>query len=125
MQAFAIDAATDALRARVAAFVRERIVPLEALHANDDGHGNLRLDVLEALRADVKAAGLWAPQLPRACGGLGLTMRALVPVYEAMGGSIYGPVAFNSAAPDDGNMRVLWQAATDAQKARWLAPIAS
>ncbi|HEY5365897.1 MAG TPA: acyl-CoA dehydrogenase family protein, partial [Casimicrobiaceae bacterium] len=124
MQAFAIDAATDALRARVAAFVRERIVPLEALHANDDGHGNLRLDVLEALRADVKAAGLWAPQLPRACGGLGLTMRALVPVYEAMGGSIYGPVAFNSAAPDDGNMRVLCQVATDAQKARWLAPIA-
>ena len=47
MQAFAIDAATDALRARVAAFVRERIVPLEALHANDDGHGS-RLKITEA-----------------------------------------------------------------------------
>ncbi|MEO6929021.1 MAG: acyl-CoA dehydrogenase family protein [Casimicrobiaceae bacterium] len=124
MGAFAIDAATSRLRARVETFVRERIVPLEAAHANDDGHGSLRLDVLESLRAEVKREGLWAPQLPREFGGLGLTLPALVPVYEAMGGSIYGPVAFNSAAPDDGNMRVLARVADDAQKARWLTPIA-
>lgn len=122
--AIAIDPATDALRARVDAFVRSRIVPLEAGHANDDEHGNLKLDVLEGLRGEVKAAGLWTPQLPRALGGLGLTMRALVPVYEAMNWSIFGPVVFNCAAPDDGNMRVLAQVATPAQQARWLAPIA-
>jgi acyl-CoA dehydrogenase len=120
---FAIDPATDALRARVAAFVRARIVPLEAGHAHDDAHGNLDIDALGALRDEVKAAGLWAPQMPAAQGGLGLSMRALVPVYEAMNYSIFGPPAFNCAAPDDGNMRVLAQVATDAQKARWLAPI--
>ena len=123
MRAFAIEPATDALRARVDAFVRARIVPLEAGHANDDGHGNLRLDALESLRQDVKDAGLWAPQVPRSLGGLGLTMSALVPLYEAMNYSIYGPAAFNCAAPDDGNMRVLAQVANAAQKARWLVPI--
>ncbi len=40
-----------------------------------------------------------------------------------MNRSIFGPVVFNSAAPDDGNMMVLEQAATDAQKAQWLQPI--
>jgi acyl-CoA dehydrogenase len=120
---FAIDPATDALRARIDTFVRERIVPLEAGHAHDDEHGNLRLEVLEGLRAQVKEAGLWTPQMPRAMGGLGLSMRALVPLYEAMNYSIFGPPAFNCAAPDDGNMRVLAQVASDAQQARWLAPI--
>jgi acyl-CoA dehydrogenase len=43
--------------------------------------------------------------------------------YEEMNRSIFGPVVFNSAAPDDGNMMVLEKAATEAQKARWLAPI--
>ena len=76
---------TDALRARVDAFVRTRIVPLESDPANDDGHGSLRLDVLERLRADVKAEGLWAPQLPREFGGLGLPMRALVAAVRGDG----------------------------------------
>ncbi len=43
--------------------------------------------------------------------------------YEEMNRSIFGPVVFNSAAPDDGNMMVLEAAGTDAQKERWLAPI--
>jgi acyl-CoA dehydrogenase len=40
-----------------------------------------------------------------------------------MNRSIFGPVVFNSAAPDDGNMMVLERVATDAQKERWLQPI--
>jgi len=44
--------------------------------------------------------------------------------YEAMNASIFGPVCFNCAAPDDGNMRLLATIGTPAQKARWLAPIA-
>jgi acyl-CoA dehydrogenase len=40
-----------------------------------------------------------------------------------MNRSIFGPAAFNSAAPDDGNMMLLEAAATPAQKERWLAPI--
>jgi acyl-CoA dehydrogenase len=44
-------------------------------------------------------------------------------LYEAMNYSIFGPVAFNCAAPDDGNMYILNKVANQAQKDRWLTPI--
>jgi len=40
-----------------------------------------------------------------------------------MNASIFGPVVFNSAAPDDGNMILLAKVGTDAQRERWLQPI--
>jgi acyl-CoA dehydrogenase len=43
--------------------------------------------------------------------------------YEEMNYSLFGPVTFNCAAPDDGNMIVLNKIATEAQKVRWLQPI--
>jgi acyl-CoA dehydrogenase len=43
--------------------------------------------------------------------------------YEAMNRSIFGPVVFNSAAPDDGNMMVLEAVGTPEQKEKWLQPI--
>ncbi|HEX3064662.1 MAG TPA: acyl-CoA dehydrogenase, partial [Dongiaceae bacterium] len=54
---------------------------------------------------------------------LGLNVAGLAVCYEAMGRSIFGPVVFNSAAPDDGNMTVLSKLATAEQKHRWLMPI--
>ena len=121
---FSLPADIESLRQRIATFVRERIIPLESDRASYDEHENIRHDLLERVRGEVKAAGLWAPQLPREWGGHGLPMIGVAACYEAMNASIFGPVCFNSAAPDDGNMRLLWQAATDEQKARWLAPIA-
>lgn len=56
--------------------------------------------------------------------GQGLGKVGMAVCYEEMNRSIFGPVVFNSAAPDDGNMMVLEQAGTDAQKERWLKPIA-
>ncbi len=120
---FKLPADVEALRLRVAAFVRDRIIPLEADRANYDEHENIRTDVLDRVRAEVKAAGLWAPQVPKALGGLGLNVVARAALYEEMNLSIFGPACFNAAAPDDGNMTVLGKVATDAQKARWLAPI--
>lgn len=121
---FSLPADVESLRDRIAAFVGERIVPLEAERANFDDHENLRLDILDRIRAEVKDAGLWAPNLPREFGGLGVPMVAAAACYEAMNASIFGPACFNCAAPDDGNMRVLAQVGTPEQKARWLAPIA-
>ena len=46
-------------------------------------------------------------KLPRERGGLGLPLVGAAACYEAMNESIFGPVCFNCAAPDDGNMRVL------------------
>jgi acyl-CoA dehydrogenase len=120
---FALPPETEALRRRIADFVAAEIMPLEADGANYDEHENIALPVLEALRAKVKAAGLWAPQMPPELGGLGLNVSAMAACYEAMGRSIFGPVAFNCAAPDDGNMIVLARLGTPAQKRRWLMPI--
>ena len=41
-------------------------------------------------------------------------------MYEEANRSIFGPLAFNCAAPDDGNMNLLALVGTDAQKDKWL-----
>jgi acyl-CoA dehydrogenase len=119
---FRISAETEALRARVAAFVEERVLPHEARAESWDAHGNIAEAPLQALRAEAKAEGLWAFQVPWA-GRPALPFTALAVLYEEMNRSIFGPVVFHGAAPDDGNMRLLEQVGTPGQKARWLEPI--
>ena len=56
-------------------------------------------------------------------GGGGLSFVGMAACYEEMNRSIFGPVAFNGAAPDDGNMMLLNRVAREDQKDRWLQPI--
>ncbi len=120
---FTLPPELDDYRRRVRAFVEDRILPLEKDPANADEHENLREDVLDAVRERAKAEGLWALQMPESRGGQGLPAIGMAACYEEMNRSIYGPVCFNCAAPDDGNMMVLEKVATEAQKERWLQPI--
>ena len=120
---FTLDPAIDDVRRRVRRFVDERLIPIEADRANYDEHENVREDVLEAMRGQARAQGLWALQMPKARGGGGLPFVGMAACYEEMNRSIFGPATFNSAAPDDGNMMVLERVGTDAQTARWLQPI--
>ena len=120
---FAISASLEATRRRVREFVETRLIPIEDDASSYDDHENIKLDVLEYLRRDVKAAGLWAPQMPVALGGLGCSIVEMAVLYEEMGRSIFGPACFNCAAPDDGNMIVLDRIATPEQRERWLQPI--
>src|SRR5215475_6135117 len=120
---FTLTPEVEALRQRYRAFVTEHILPVERDRENYDEHENIALPVLEQLRSEAKAAGLWAPQMPKARGGQGLSVTGMAACYEEMGRSIFGPVVFNCAAPDDGNMIVLEKVATDTQKTRWLQPI--
>ncbi|WP_439596089.1 acyl-CoA dehydrogenase family protein [Falsiroseomonas sp.] len=120
---FALPPEIDAIRMRVRDFVDTKLIPLEADRANYDEHENIHPDVLRRMRAEAKAAGLWALQMPKHRGGGGLSVVGMAACYEEMNRSIFGPVVFNSAAPDDGNMIVLEKVATEAQKARWLQPI--
>lgn len=110
-------------RKRYRAFVAEHLIPLEQDAGAYDDHENIRLDVLEKLRAEAKAAGLWAPQMPKERGGQGLPVVGMAACYEEMNYSIFGPATFNCAAPDDGNMIVLNKIGTEEQKTRWLQPI--
>ncbi|KQS83375.1 acyl-CoA dehydrogenase [Methylobacterium sp. Leaf361] len=120
---FTISPRVEDYRARIAAFVDAHILPLEADPAAYDGHGNISLAELARLRGLARAEGLWCLQLRPETGGAGLDKVGMAVCYEAMNRSIFGPVVFNSAAPDDGNMMVLEKVATPDQKARWLAPI--
>jgi len=120
---FSLSPEIEDFRARVAAFVADRILPVEADRAIWDAHDNISEAALARLRAQAKAAGLWAPQMPKALGGQGLSTVGMAAAYEEMNRSIFGPVVFNCAAPDDGNMILLNKVASDAQKERWLKPI--
>ena len=120
---FTIPPRVEDFRARIARFVEDEILPVEANRDAWDAHGNIAHDWLEALREKARAEGLWCLALRPETGGQGLGKVGMAVCYEEMNRSIFGPVVFNAAAPDDGNMMVLEQAATDAQKARWLAPI--
>ncbi|PKP62555.1 MAG: acyl-CoA dehydrogenase, partial [Alphaproteobacteria bacterium HGW-Alphaproteobacteria-8] len=119
---FTLPPEAEAYRARVAAFVAAEILPLESDPANFADHDNIPTQVLGKVREKVKAAGLWAPNVPVARGGLGLSFVALAAAYEEMNRSLFGPACFNAAAPDDGNMRLLHSVGSEAQQA-WIAPV--
>jgi acyl-CoA dehydrogenase len=113
----------DAVARKTRAFVAAHVLPIEADRDNWDEHDNIRLDVLECLRAEARASGLWAPQAPVGFGGMGLPMVGWAAMYEEANRSIFGPVVFNCAAPDDGNVNILAKVGTPAQQERWLRPI--
>ena len=120
---FEISPRIEDYRARIAEFVAREILPLEGDPHAFDAHGNIALDRLGSLREKARAAGLWCLQLKEETGGAGLGKVGMAVCYEEMSRSIFGPVVFNAAPPDDGNMMLLEAVGTRAQKARWLAPI--
>jgi alkylation response protein AidB-like acyl-CoA dehydrogenase len=61
--------------------------------------------------------------MPKRLGGQELPRIGMAACYEEMNRSIFGPVVFNSAAPDDGNMMILDRILPEAMKPRWLQPI--
>jgi len=120
---FSLTPEIENYRQQVRAFVAEHILPLEENRENYDAHENIRKDVLDAVRAKAKAAGLWAFQMPKERGGLGISIVGMAALWEEMNRSIFGPVVFNASAPDDGNMIILNKVGTEAQKDKWLQPI--
>ena len=82
---FTLSPEVDELRLRIRDFTQTRIIPLEADPDSFDEHENIRLDLLGELRAEVKAQGMWAPQMPRERGGLGLGVAGMAACYEEMG----------------------------------------
>ncbi|MBP0580528.1 acyl-CoA dehydrogenase family protein [Labrys sp. LIt4] len=120
---FHISPIVEDYRRRIDAFVARELIPLEADPASYDRHENIDLGLLATLRTRAMAEGLWCLQLKPENGGAGLSRVGMAVCYEAMNYSIFGPVVFNSAAPDDGNMMVLEAVGTPAQREKWLKPI--
>ena len=119
---FSIPAHLVPILDRIDRLLDETIVPAEA----DVMHRGwaAAADVLDGLRAQVKAAGLWGPQIPKDLGGLGLGLVEHALVSERLGRSPLGHFTFGCQAPDAGNLEVLHKWGSAEQQSRWLAPLA-
>jgi len=118
---FQISPEHQKLQARVRDFVLSEIVPLES-DSRQGPHGpeeDLRRELINRARR----AGLLAPQVSVALGGMALTHVGRAIVFEESGYSPLGPVAMNLFAPDEGNMHLMEEIASPEQKERYLRPL--
>lgn len=81
------------------------------------------LPLLEEKRNKVREMGLFAPQISKNHGGLGLSLYQLGQIYEILGQTFYGLYVFNCQAPDAGNMEILMEHGTEYQKENFLSPL--
>lgn len=79
---------------------------------------------LAELRAEAKRKNLWAPHLPKALGGLGLSLPEFAEISAVLGESPIGHYLFNCNAPDIGNQELLLSHGSAQQKAEWFEPLA-
>lgn len=97
----------------------------EQLHAAENRFAALPL--MDELKAKARAAGLWnlfvPPSHAQYADHGGFTFSEYAPLAELMGRVIWSPEVFNCNAPDTGNMEVLMNFATAAQKEQWLRPL--
>jgi alkylation response protein AidB-like acyl-CoA dehydrogenase len=113
---------------QVERFTRERIVPNEQTYfdqlAHTDDWRQWRVPpILDELKAEAKALGLWNLFLPESEYSAGLDNRDYAPLAEIMGRSFLAPEVFNCSAPDTGNAEVLVRYGSEEQKERWLKPL--
>ena len=102
-------------------FVQKELVPLEpALRRRRFVE---LLPELRRVRDRAKETGLWAAHLPAEWGGAGLGLVEFAHLSEELGRTPIGHYAFNVQAPDVGNMEILLEHGTDAQKERFLRPL--
>lgn len=107
------------IAARVEKFVRGTIVPYEK-DPRRTSHGPTDELVME-MRELARAAGVLTPHiLP---GGDHLTQRETAHVLKMTGLSPLGPLACNTAAPDEGNMYLLGKVGSPEQKEHFLKPM--
>jgi len=112
-------ARTAELAAKVEAFVREIVIPYEQ-DPRHTSHGPSEALVVE-LKEKARAAGVLTPHiLP---DGSHLTQRETAMVLKMTGLSPFGPVACNTAAPDEGNMYLLGKVGSPEQRERFLRPL--
>ena len=122
---------TVELHRSLSTFVAEVVVPANAVYAEQvaaAGDPHFHPPVMEELKAEAKARGLWNLFLPDAghgpaVGSPGLSNTEYAPLCELMGREPLSQEATNCAAPDTGNMEVLLQFGTPMQREQVLQPL--
>jgi len=122
---FTLSERAKALHARIREFAEQVVGPAEAVFEAqvDEGDRWQPTAIMEELKREAKARGLWNLFLPESELGAGFTNLEYAPIAELTG---YYPLlseATNCSAPDTGNMEVLARYGTPAQQERWLKPL--
>jgi acyl-CoA dehydrogenase len=113
----------------VKTFIRDEVMPVdeEFLAEVDNGDrwtlNERQTEILEGLKSEARARGLWNFWLTDSDRGPGLTTVEYAYIAEETGRAHIAAECFNCSAPDTGNMEVLERFGTDAQKAAWLEPL--
>lgn len=111
---------TAAIAARVEAFVRDVVAPYET-DPRRDHHDCPAEELVAELKQKAREAGVLTPHiLP---DGNHLTQRETAIVLAKTGLSPLGPLACNTAAPDEGNMYLLGKVGSPQIRERFLRPL--
>ena len=116
---FTVSPRVEEWREKIAEYVRTTVIPREQDAFTKGMTDDLRRDLQQA----AKAAGIWAPQASAELGGGGFTFDEAAILLEEAGYSLLGPLGTNCAAPDEGNIHLLNEVATAAQKDKYLRPL--
>jgi len=113
---------------RMQAFMDEAVYPAEPVFTSQMAAVNhdpaVTPQVIEELKTEARRRGLWNMFLPDPRWGAGLSVLEYAPLAEITGRSPWiAPEATNCAAPDTGNMEIIAEFGSEAQKQQWLVPL--
>jgi acyl-CoA dehydrogenase len=123
---FAPSPRAEEMLAALAAFVADAVEPAGPVaHAQVEASGgpHHHPEVMEDLKREAKARGLWNLFMPDPGYGPGLSNVDYAPLCELMGRAPLSQEATNCAAPDTGNMEVLAEFGTPLQREQFLQPL--
>jgi len=117
---FSIDEKILTIIEMVREFMKKEVYPLEP-HFLFKKFKDMKPQLEEA-RRKIKQMELWAPQLPKDLGGVGIGFMGYAILCEEIGRSPIGPYVFGSQAPDAGNIEILAKYATPEQREKYMWP---
>ena len=106
-------------------FVEEEVSALELAaphHHHTPPEPWLRA-VVDPMKKEVRAHGLWACHLGPELGGAGYGQVKLALLNEILGAWSWAPTIFGCQGPDTGNAEIIAHYGTDEQKAEYLSPL--
>ena len=113
----------------VRSFIRDRVIPVDEEFLDEVNNGDRwtlnarQQEILEGLKADARAQGLWNFWLTDSKRGPGLSTVEYAYIAEETGRAHIAAEVFNCSAPDTGNMEVLERFGNEQQKKTWLEPL--
>ncbi len=124
---FAYTPRVQEYRTRLLEFMDSHIYPAEPVYRRqmeEAGDPNFDPPVIDDLKREARARGLWNLFLPDPEAGGGLGVLEYAPLAEITGRSPWlAPEALNCSAPDTGNMEILHMFGSAEQRRQWLDPL--